>query len=279
MKPRYGSKNWKETEIASQVKWIRERGDTIDGYIDRYGSLTNAQHYGNGGELIYVADMVALRNLDKDAPMNYFGIESEKLKKGETLMLEMLAGGATDWRLQSIVDLFGHSKPAEAETSPLVDVDNHECEPDEAFSNICKHCDEPIAPRRLLANEHYPIIAGDDRYGPHLYFGCFRSAMPSREVADTIVKVLAESDVYPTPGDITAQMQRDYSIAGHTTDTDEPVTLSATGTFEPVPRMSNVDMIKILEGAISGLRHGRYATAVKKVAQVNDELNRKETTS
>lgn len=248
MKPRYGSKNWKETEIASQVKWIRERGDTIDGYIDRYGSLTNAQHYGNGGELIYVADIVALRNLDKDAPMNYFGIESEKLKKGETLMLEMLAGGATDWRLQSIVDLFGHSKPAEAETSPLVDVDNHECEPDEAFSNICN-------------------------------FGCFRSAMPSREVADTIVKVLAESDVYPTPGDITAQMQRDYSIAGHTTDTDEPVTLSATGTFEPVPRMSNVDMIKILEGAISGLRHGRYATAVKKVAQVNDELNRKETTS
>jgi hypothetical protein len=49
--------------IAEQEAWIASHGTTLAGYIARYGSKDDADHYGNGGEAIYKADTNALRQL------------------------------------------------------------------------------------------------------------------------------------------------------------------------------------------------------------------------
>ena len=51
-------------QIADQRKWIDERGGNLAGYVARYGSRNDAEHYGDGGEAIYAADTEALRRLE-----------------------------------------------------------------------------------------------------------------------------------------------------------------------------------------------------------------------
>lgn len=50
--------------IAAQHKWIEQHGGDLPGYVERYGSMHDAQHYGDGGEWVYLADMNALRVLE-----------------------------------------------------------------------------------------------------------------------------------------------------------------------------------------------------------------------
>ncbi len=47
--------NLRET-IARQQKWIADHGGDVAGYVRRYGSCHEREHYGNGGEAIYEAD-------------------------------------------------------------------------------------------------------------------------------------------------------------------------------------------------------------------------------
>lgn len=51
--------------IAEQQQWITEHGGTEFGYIQRYGSKDDPEHYGDGGELIYRADFNALRSFEQ----------------------------------------------------------------------------------------------------------------------------------------------------------------------------------------------------------------------
>lgn len=50
-----------QRRIADQRRWIDEHGGSQAGYVARYGSRDDAQHYGDGGEAIYAADTAALR--------------------------------------------------------------------------------------------------------------------------------------------------------------------------------------------------------------------------
>lgn len=43
--------------FIAQGRWIEEHGETLEGYIQRYGSADDPDHYGDGGEAIYNADM------------------------------------------------------------------------------------------------------------------------------------------------------------------------------------------------------------------------------
>ena len=47
-------------EIAEQHAWMRQCGGDLAGYVTRYGTGLCADHYGDGGELIYAADVAAL---------------------------------------------------------------------------------------------------------------------------------------------------------------------------------------------------------------------------
>lgn len=49
--------------IRKQQQWIDEHGYTIWGYVQRYGSVDDPEHYGDGGEAIYKADKAALDRL------------------------------------------------------------------------------------------------------------------------------------------------------------------------------------------------------------------------
>lgn len=46
---------------ADQRRWIAEHGGNLAGYVERYGSKDDPDHYGDGGEAIYEADIAALR--------------------------------------------------------------------------------------------------------------------------------------------------------------------------------------------------------------------------
>jgi hypothetical protein len=41
-------------------------GGTLAGYIERYGSLGDPDHYGDGGEAIYAADLAAVRRWERE---------------------------------------------------------------------------------------------------------------------------------------------------------------------------------------------------------------------
>jgi len=47
--------------VNEQHDWIRDHGGDIGGYIARYGSVTDPDHVGDGGENIYAADIHRLR--------------------------------------------------------------------------------------------------------------------------------------------------------------------------------------------------------------------------
>lgn len=55
---------WREYAIRAveeQHEWIQAHGGDIGGYIARYGSVSDPDHYGDGGENIYAADIQRLR--------------------------------------------------------------------------------------------------------------------------------------------------------------------------------------------------------------------------
>jgi hypothetical protein len=49
--------------IADQIKWMECCGGSLSGYVAHYGAASDPDHYGDGGEAIYAADLAALRNL------------------------------------------------------------------------------------------------------------------------------------------------------------------------------------------------------------------------
>lgn len=53
--------------IAEQEQWIREHGGDKAGYVARYGSMNDEIHSGDGGELIYEADLGQLNALKAKA--------------------------------------------------------------------------------------------------------------------------------------------------------------------------------------------------------------------
>lgn len=50
--------------VMEQKKWIESCGGTRAGYVARYGSASEPEHYGNGGEAIYDADKARLDSLE-----------------------------------------------------------------------------------------------------------------------------------------------------------------------------------------------------------------------
>lgn len=52
-----------DTHISEQRKWIAEHGGNLHGYILRYGSAKDPDHYGEGGEAIFQADLDHLETL------------------------------------------------------------------------------------------------------------------------------------------------------------------------------------------------------------------------
>jgi hypothetical protein len=49
--------------IQEQEDWIKAHGGDLAGYVARYGSADDPDHYGDGGEAIYKADTDALKTL------------------------------------------------------------------------------------------------------------------------------------------------------------------------------------------------------------------------
>jgi hypothetical protein len=54
--PPAGGKPFWEDELKKQREWIEEHGGDEAGYIERYGSIDDPDHYGHGGEAIWEAD-------------------------------------------------------------------------------------------------------------------------------------------------------------------------------------------------------------------------------
>lgn len=63
---RWEKRVWLERAIADQLKWIADHGESLPGYVAHYGSADDANHYGNGGEAIYAADMGELKRLTSE---------------------------------------------------------------------------------------------------------------------------------------------------------------------------------------------------------------------
>jgi hypothetical protein len=60
---RLRERKWLAQEVLSQRRWIFDHGGSLQGYVDRYGSR-NGEHFGNGGEAIYEADINQLKKLE-----------------------------------------------------------------------------------------------------------------------------------------------------------------------------------------------------------------------
>jgi hypothetical protein len=60
MNRRQNKRTWLLEQITEQQRWIREHGGDLAGYVRRYGSESEPNHYGNGGEAIYAADAARL---------------------------------------------------------------------------------------------------------------------------------------------------------------------------------------------------------------------------
>lgn len=66
MSPREGNTSLRSPKGAAldrvneQEEWIEECGGDLEGYVRKYGSINDPEHYGDGGEAIYQADLDAL---------------------------------------------------------------------------------------------------------------------------------------------------------------------------------------------------------------------------
>ena len=54
-----------EHSAAAAKKWLEDHGGDLAGYIERYGSKDDPNHYGNGGEAIFAADLAELKRLEE----------------------------------------------------------------------------------------------------------------------------------------------------------------------------------------------------------------------
>jgi hypothetical protein len=55
-----------ELRIREERHWIDQHGGNLPGYISRYGSADEPNHSGDGGELIYRADVACLSRLESE---------------------------------------------------------------------------------------------------------------------------------------------------------------------------------------------------------------------
>jgi hypothetical protein len=62
---RQSKREFLERELESQRVWVREHGGDLAGYVLRYGSKDDPEHYGDGGEAIFAADSAHLRDLEE----------------------------------------------------------------------------------------------------------------------------------------------------------------------------------------------------------------------
>lgn len=46
--------------LRAHRQWLEEHGGSLTGYVERYGSVEDPEHYGDGGEAIYRADLGAV---------------------------------------------------------------------------------------------------------------------------------------------------------------------------------------------------------------------------
>lgn len=51
-------------KVADQRRWIEDHGGDRLGYVARYGSMNDERRIGDGGELIYEADLARLREFE-----------------------------------------------------------------------------------------------------------------------------------------------------------------------------------------------------------------------
>ena len=52
-----------EQAVIEQAHWIMDHGGDLPGYIKHYGSKDDPNHYGDGGEAIFEADVNYFRKL------------------------------------------------------------------------------------------------------------------------------------------------------------------------------------------------------------------------
>jgi hypothetical protein len=62
--------------IAEQERWIEEHGQSLAGYIERYGDPDQSQCYGDGGTAIYAADTAALAALRRSLALRNYRRQS-----------------------------------------------------------------------------------------------------------------------------------------------------------------------------------------------------------
>lgn len=53
-----------QRRLDEQRLWMQSCGGNLEGYIQRYGTTENPKQ-GDGGELIYKADLAALHNIER----------------------------------------------------------------------------------------------------------------------------------------------------------------------------------------------------------------------
>lgn len=58
-----------EWQLAREYLWVARCGSTLEGYIEHYGSKDDPDHYGDGGELIYAADIAKINALREELDM------------------------------------------------------------------------------------------------------------------------------------------------------------------------------------------------------------------
>lgn len=52
--------------VHREEEWMAEHGGNLAGYVARYGSAADPDHYGDGGEEIYAADRLALAQAEAE---------------------------------------------------------------------------------------------------------------------------------------------------------------------------------------------------------------------
>ena len=53
--------------LRAEEKWMAEHGGTLEAYVASYGSKDDPDHYGDGGEAIFEADLTAVNKAEERA--------------------------------------------------------------------------------------------------------------------------------------------------------------------------------------------------------------------
>lgn len=53
--------------LTIEQAWFAEHGGSLAAYVERYGSAADPEHYGDGGEAIYAADLAAVQRREAEA--------------------------------------------------------------------------------------------------------------------------------------------------------------------------------------------------------------------